>query len=303
MRMAAPKKKVAKKEKDKEVIKCCKCGLEKAPINFYASYSPFHAAINKTPYCKDCVKGSVNPHDELSVKQMLRLLDKPFLNDLYYQTAKNEAENSNRDWFSTYIKNLGMSHFKDMTFADSDETDDSRREKRKSSDEFWGGGYSKHDIEFLEDFYREYEYTFATDNPVQVNIYKSIAIANLQARKALENGKQKDYRDLMKLSSDLHKDAHINPAQITGANDDKGVSTYGLWIKMIEETEPCEHFADKKAYEDYDGFGKYVDKWFVRPMKNLFGLTRDFNVDMEDEETNDQVDELLESEKEERSDI
>lgn len=296
--MAVNKKKVANKEKDKEVIKCCKCGLEKAPINFYVSYSPFHAAINKTPYCKDCVKSSVNPHDELSVKQMLRLLDKPFLNDLYYETAKKEAENANRDWFSTYIKNLGMAHFKDMTFADSDESDDDRKEKRKSSDEFWGGGYSKSDIEFLEDFYREYEYTFATDNPVQVNIYKSIAIANLQARKALENGKQKDYRDLMKLSSDLHKDAHINPAQVTGANDDKGVSTYGLWIKMIEQEEPCEHFADKPLYEDFDSFGTYIKKNLFRPMMNLFGVTRNFDYDMEDEQVNEEVEEILEEREE-----
>lgn len=298
MRMAVNKKKVVKKEKDKEVIKCCKCGLEKAPINFYVSYSPFHAAINKTPYCKDCVKSSVNPHDELSVKQMLRLLDKPFLNDLYYETAKKEAENANRDWFSTYIKNLGMAHFKDMTFADSDESDDSVKEKRKSSDEFWGGGYSKNDIEFLEDFYREYEYTFATDNPVQVNIYKSIAIANLQARKALENGKQKDYRDLMKLSSDLHKDAHINPAQVTGANDDKGVSTYGLWIKMIEQEEPCEHFADKHLYEDFDSFGEYIKKNLLRPMMNLFGVTRNFDYDMENDQVNEEVEEILEEREE-----
>ena len=98
----------------------------------------------------------------------------------------------------------------------------------------------------------------------------------------LATGNIKAFKDLMELSSKLHNDGNIKPIQSTGANDDKGLSTYGLWIKTIEQDEPCEHFETKPLYEDYDKFKRYIDNWFVRPFKNIFNISNDFNVKDDD---------------------
>jgi len=79
----------------------------------------------------------------------------------------------------------------------------------------------------------------------------------------------------METSSKLHNDGNIKPIQSTGANDDKGLSTYGLWIKMIENDEPCEVFDKKPLFEDFDHINEYFQKWIVRPFKKIFGLDRD----------------------------
>ena len=193
------------------------------------------------------------------------------------------------------MKNIAMNQNKDLTWQDSEfslkeeigntvvESNDEEllanitNEDMKRFKKMWGE-FPLEDYIFLEDFYGEYVNNFPTDTPAQINIYKGLAKIHLQAEKELAQSNIKGYKDLMELSSKMHNDGNIKPIQSSGANDDKGLSTYGLWIKTVEVDEPCEYFADKPMYEDYDGFRKYIEKWLLRPMKNIFGISKDFDV-------------------------
>lgn len=275
------KKKVVKKE----IITCSACGSDKDTSNFYTSFSPFHQHTGRLHVCKQCLQDSVKENDIESFKNMCRNFDKPFVVHLYESAIQNNA------YVGEYFKLINAKDFRHQTWNDSDfeghknsksievksHSVEVKYEDYSSLRKKWGV-FEDNDYEYLENFYGEYENSYATDTPVQINLYRNIAKVHLQAEKELANGQTKNFKDLMELSSKLHNDGNIKPIQSTGANDDKGLSTYGLWIKTIENDEPCEHFENKPIYEDYDQFKKYIDKWFVRPFKNIFNISKDFDV-------------------------
>jgi hypothetical protein len=276
---------MVKKKEQKEKLLCTDCGKEKNPTDFYASNSPFHKHTGKLSVCKQCFWDFVEDDIE-KLKAALRMVDKPFLVDLL-QSSKDEAERDKKNLIRIYMKNVGMPQYKTFTWADSISNnekefnisvEDSTSFDENSLIKKWGRGYSASDLEYLENFFHEYSHSYATDTPVQVNLYKNIAKVHLQAEKELSGNQTKNFKDLMELSSKLHNDGNIKPIQSTGANDDKGLSTYGLWIKTIEQDEPCEFFENEPIYEDFDKFKKYIDDWFVRPFKNIFNISKDFNV-------------------------
>lgn len=278
---------------------CSGCGNVRKIADFYYSNSYVNRHSESVQLCKECIWGYVSPeyenlYDMSKIKDILRMIDKPFIHSLW-EASVIEADKSCRDYFKTYMKNVAMRQNRVKTWNDSEfdnaEENETGQITTKNEDEladiteadmtkwrrFWGDdsvtGYL-----FMEDFYSNYITNFPTETPAQINIYKNLAKIHRQAEKFLELGKTKEYKEFMELSSKLHNDANIKPIQSTGANDDKGLSTYGLWIKEIEKEEPCEFFEKKPIYEDFDGTKSYFDKWILRPMKNIFGQSRDFDV-------------------------
>jgi hypothetical protein len=272
-------------------ITCSSCGKDRdATRDYYSSHSPFHKHTGRLHVCKVCFLEYVN-EDIDKLKEALRMIDRPYSTEIL-KSSQDEAESNGKSVFGMYMKNLGLrqnrtltwddSEFKgqikteNLSYSEDDDVDDDAIEQ--DSIKMWGRGYTKSEYEYLSNFYDEYRHSYATDTPVQINLYKNIAKVHLQAEKELADKQTKTFKELMELSSKLHNDGNIKPIQSTGANDDRGLSAYGLWIKTIEQEEPCEYFKDKKAYEDYDGFQKYIDKWFVRPFKNIFNLDKNFDV-------------------------
>jgi len=280
---------------------CSCCGNEKKLGDYYYSSTYLNKATKTLPICKQCILDYVQPeykniYDMKKVKSILRQIDRPYIQSLWDASIdESDKRGKDSDYFRIYMKNIAMNQNKDLTWQDSEftlkaeidnktvEANDEdllsniTNEDMKRFRKMWGE-FPLEDYMFLEDFYGEYVNNFPTDTPAQINIYKGLAKIHLQAEKELSQVNIKGYKDLMELSSKMHNDGNIKPIQSSGANDDKGLSTYGLWIKTIENDEPCEYFEDKPTYEDYDGFKKYIEKWLLRPMKNIFGVSKDFDV-------------------------
>jgi hypothetical protein len=274
-----------------EKKKCITCEREltintKSNPPFYKSYSKWHKD-GYLPICKKCLNDETEADDIQSFRNTLREIDKPFLYESW-ETAKNKKTNT----LGTYLKDINL-NFNTLTYDDSEgeqketpinpdyKAEVLKTESKMDSSELikrWGRGYTDSEYEYLENFYDDYANNYKTDTPAQVNLYKNIAKIHLQAEKELIEGTVKNYKDLMTLSSSLHNDGNIKPIQSTGANEDKGLSAYGLWIKDVENTEPCEYFKNKPLYEDYDKIKKYWNNWFVRPFKNIFNVSKDFDV-------------------------
>ena len=268
--------------KNQETKCCSKCKKDKKlSDSYYMASSNLIHTDGKLGICKNCLEDIVDFGNIELLKNALRSIDRPFLTEAYEGSFATNPNNP----FKEYMRRLGMKQNRELTWNDSDfglqsvkvpenSTGGSLRTK-------WGQ-YSPEDYSYLEDFYKEYSHTYATDTPVQINLYKNIAKVHLQAEKELSSGNVKQFKELMELSSKLHNDGNIKPIQSTGANDDKGLSTYGLWIKNVELEEPCEYFANKPIYEDHDKFKKYLDNWFLRPLKNIFNVSKDFDVRNDD---------------------
>lgn len=283
------------KNKEETKKKCSKCRVEKdITREYYLASSDIISSDNRITICKECLSSIVDMDDPDTLIRAMRSIDRPFLKETY------EGSLSKLNSFGEYMRMLATRQNRDKNYLNSEfSSDNSVYSNKKQQQEFedgveankdgftqeglvalrkkWGK-FTNEDYEFLEEFYKEYSYSYSTDAPAQVVLYKSIAKIHLQAEKELYEGNIKAYKDLMDLSSKLHNDGKIKAIQNTGADDDKGLSTYGLWIKEIEKEEPCEFFDDQDEYEDYDSFKIYWEKWFIRPFKNIFNVSNDFDV-------------------------
>ncbi|WP_053071454.1 hypothetical protein [Clostridium haemolyticum] len=278
------------KKKDKSDHKICLCcGKERMynTNNFYQNISPY--INNRIAIGKKCMKDIVKYDDMESIFFILHVLNKPFIKEKW-----EECLNSDKDTWGEYIKQMSsLPQYKDLTWKDTNYTDLYDNEIIKNTqiqainnnkhnnvenisqwEQRWGKGFTTDDYKYLDNFYSEYTKSYATDTPVQKNLYKNIARVHLQAEKEFMTGNITNFNKLMETSSKLHNDGNIKPIQSTGANDDKGLSTYGLWIKMIENDEPCEIFDKKPLFADFDSVGKYFSQWIVRPFKKIFGLEK-----------------------------
>jgi hypothetical protein len=142
---------------------------------------------------------------------------------------------------------------------------------------FWGKGFNFEDIEFLETELAEWKSKHKCDNRSELTLLKEICIKLLEIRKLRALGKSTAAQ--IKELQEIMKTASVDPAKANVADGGKSMDAFGLWIKDIEEYEPAEFFEDKKIYEDFDGFKRYVDKYIYRPLKNLLSGSRDFNID------------------------
>lgn len=273
---------------------CSKCKEEKILVDFYLASNDAINSDGRLCICKICLEKTMDFTDVESLISAMRMVDRPFIRNDY------EASLSARNPFGEYMRRMGMPQNKNRTYLDSEfDKTLAKHSNKKKKDEYlesvelskrgisednlstlrkkWGD-FEEGDYMFLEEFYRDYERTYSTDTPAQVNLYRNIAKTHLQADKELSSGNIKAYKDLMELSSKMHTDGNIKPIQNTGGNEDRGVSTYGLWIKEIEKEEPCEFFENRELYDDYDSIKKYWKNWFVRPFKNIFNISKDFDV-------------------------
>lgn len=274
---------------------CTCCGKNKAISNFYYSSSYVNKYTETVQICKDCifdyVVGDSSPDDMIKVKDILRMIDKPFIESVW-KTSQEESKKSERNTFRTYMKNIAMPHNKDKSWKDSQFKEDIVVVKKEKVPEIndtvtdeqlkeWHRMWGEEELEgylFMDKFYNEYMTKFPKDSPAQVNTYKSLAKIHWKAEQKLNDDEIKEWKELMDVSSKLHNDANIKPVQSKGVGEDKGLHCYGLWIADIEEKRPAEYFEDKKLYKDFDSLEKYFDKWVLRPFKNLFGKQRDFDV-------------------------
>ncbi|WP_010498369.1 hypothetical protein [Paenibacillus elgii] len=275
-----------KKELNKNVekITCLKCSKSRMPStqNFYVNTHPLFAS-EKLMVCKECINEYIGDKNSSGyvgrVKLVLSLLDKPFLIDQW--------EERDKDW-SKYIPLISsFPQYKGMTFAHSvfehvesnysqvnyDDTNACINNYDLNSDaQIRWKGFKKDKILELENFYQELISTYEHSTPIQRNLYRNIAITQIQANEAIASTDHKKYKELMDTLSKLMNDANIKPVQETGA-EANGISSFGEFIKMVEETEPIPEPRDE--FKDVDGISRYIDKWFLHHMKRFLGISNE----------------------------
>jgi hypothetical protein len=286
--------------------KCTCCGeiYTNQENGFYISHSRLNAANNKRmTVCKNCVINIYNEflktyNEEKSLYEVCKLLDVCF-NTNTFNGAKKESEEKGKNLASVYmtkINSLGGKNETGHIFADSDRVFESQNSEQLTTDDNddsnfqitnemrkrWGKEPDKDEVVFLEEQYQSLIAVYEHKTPIQIMIYEDIAKARSEANKARKNGRINDYDKAMGIVSKLMTDANIKPVQENASGED-GLSTWGEWIKKIEETEPIPEPTEE--FKDVDGIWKYISKWFINHFAKIFGLLSD-NGNIENEVEN-----------------
>lgn len=111
MNILAGRKRISSKKINVSTLTCTMCGETKKSGDYYQSYNPIYQT-GKIPYCKKCLKDMCNDNagniNVEKVKQMLKIIDRPFIYDLFKSSIKE-----NGDTIGIYMKNLALNNKSD----------------------------------------------------------------------------------------------------------------------------------------------------------------------------------------------
>lgn len=277
---------IKKTEDKKETtrIKCLgQCGKEKAANNqnFYENTNPLFSS-DKLEVCKDCLKSFIGDRDDSKgylerIQSVLSLMDKPFLEELWFQR--------DRDW-AKYIPQLSsFTQYKGLTFKDSTlninrEIKEIISEKKnieiseKYSEEeinglisFWGKGIELEDLEYLQNEYEKLINSYECDSYAMELLFQEASQCRLTIKKMRLDNKSVDKE--LKTLQDLLGSANIKPVQETGANSAEQ-ATFGTLIKKYENEKPIPE--PDSRWADVDGIKKYMGIWFFGHLAKMLGV-------------------------------
>lgn len=283
-----------------DYIICSVCGKPRKALDSF--YKDDRFINSKFPICKSCIQKLVEqrktPKDppretKESVKNILRLLDRPYFDDLYEKCIKGISEGvreKNRTspflHYFTIISSLPQyvnkkwkdsefdEQYLDIDFTDGKKVNENSRMLKQAKMRF-GKGYSLEDLVFLENQYQDWIKRYPCENKAQEILYESICLTQLNINKKQKAGK--DTKDDLKTLQDLMTSLQIKPSQ-TNSNALTEAKTFGQLIEKWEDEwdggkpipEPDDDFKDP------DKIGTLIDVFFKGHLAKMMGLKNGF---------------------------
>lgn len=245
--------------------RCTCCEEDKKQNEYYKVYSPLFKD-DLFPTCKTCIKKLVDTDSSLSVYDMLRRMDRPFLIEKWEETKIKNPESDSL--FGLYLKAISSATQLALNWEDSMFPDDEESDSSSDLNKRWSGfGYTEKML--LEEMYQEMLSTYEANTPIQRDIYKNICIARHKSNVAITQNNAPDFERYRKIISSLMNDAKIKPVQETGF-DEGSTATFGQFIEKIERTEPIPEATGE--FLDADNIKGYIYKHFTQQMKLALGL-------------------------------
>lgn len=297
--------------KDSKCV-CCSCGEPLALTKFYKSNSVFYAD-GHLPICKDCFSSKFGHFaaEYHSNKMAMQRMCMTF--DIYFnEVAFDSCDTDDSTVLGNYFRKLNLSQHKGKTFEDSikegfdlsgdrkpvKETQevvnvDSDDEENENADmidpadiEKWGAGLEPTDYTILNSHYR----LLSSSNP-QCDGNAEIFIIDLcytkmQQMKAVRESRVDDYKKLTESYIKSFTQAGLKTVKDTNAMED---FTIGVNAETIEKYTPAEYYKNRSLYKDHDNIGDYIERFLLRPLRNLMRGTKDRDAEffVKDEEEND----------------
>ncbi|HEY8803611.1 MAG TPA: hypothetical protein VIM42_00600 [Clostridium sp.] len=258
----------------REQITCSSCGLIKSAniTNYFKTDNPLYNEF--FPTCKSCVYDLYNSYIQSgsnirdSVIKVCELLDKPFLEEVFYNTFEKEKINPNL--LGIYFKNSampqyrkqGLVRYKDSIFANSSSQGQQSvfEDQTRIYSEEWNGRYTQVDIKYLDKYLTGLHSDFKINTTSYKDYAKKICCASLAVNKAYQemldgtNGADKKYKDLQATFDTLSKSAQFTENSRSsisaGINSicqvvDKIESKDWIYVAEDYEKDAIEHLLDQ----------------------------------------------------------
>jgi len=258
----------------REQITCSSCGLIKSAniTNYFKTDNPLYNEF--FPTCKSCVYDLYNSYIQSgsnirdSVIKVCELLDKPFLEEVFYNTFEKEKINPNL--LGIYFKNSAMPQYRkqglvrytDSIFANSSSQGQQSvfEDQTRIYSEEWNGRYTQVDIKYLDKYLTGLHSDFKINTTSYKDYAKKICCASLAVNKAYQemldgtNGADKKYKDLQATFDTLSKSAQFTENSRSsisaGINSicqvvDKIESKDWIYVAEDYEKDAIEHLLDQ----------------------------------------------------------
>lgn len=286
---------------------CCQCGTEYALTRYFKSSSGLFAGIGHLPICRDCLIREYKRYKieyQSGQRAMQRLC---MIFDIYFNAELfDSCPDDDSTIVGNYIRKTNLNQHKGMTFDTTieegfyftGEKSSIDMEKRDEEDEKevidprllekWGGGLTSLDYKTLEEHYKLLKTTNPKCDNNQEIFILDLCYTKMQQMRAVRESRVDDYNKLTESYRKTFTQAGLKTVQDTNIGNE---DSWGTWLSRIAQYTPEEYYRSKKLYKDFDGIGDYVDRFVLRPLRNLMFGTQDrdheFCVQDESEENDD----------------
>lgn len=288
---------------------CCQCNKHFTSFaQFFKTYSELYVGTGYLPICKDCLGKLLDSYIEKygDVRKAMQRICMAF--DLYYSDSIFDTCNDGTSaMLGNYVKRLNMIQYKGRTF---DTTLDEGFEfnktivtKKKSIEiqepnepeineidpkdiEKWGIGFENVDYGILNAHYKLLKTANPNCDNNQEIFITDLCYTKMQQMKAVREGRVDDYNKLTDSYRKSFQQAGLKTVKDSNMNEE---FTIGVNAETIEKYTPAEYYKSKELYRDFDNIGGYIDRFLLRPLRNLMHGTkdRDFEYFVKDEDDED----------------
>lgn len=297
---------------DAKVYVCCQCNKPlDLQTDFFSTYSSLYAKTGRLPVCKDCLTKLFHSYAERydSAKMAMQRICMAY--DLYYNESLFDKCNNGTDaTLGNYIKRLNMVQYKGKTFdvtlddgfvfgevqnqpknepeisEELDETEINPRDIQK-----WGDGLKPADYLALNNHYQFLKNANPNCDSNQEIFINDLCYSKMLQLRAVREGNPDAFGKMSEQYRKSFEKAGLKT--VRDASADEGF-TFGVNIETIEKYTPAEYYKNKELYRDFDDIGDYINRFLLRPLRNLMHGTsdRDHEFYVHDEENvNDYSDE------------
>ena len=256
--------------------KCRNCGKEQGLYNYYTASNALTSSDGKTiDICKDCIKKmSVNEDGSINLEKfrnVLRLIDKPFLKVVLEQAVKEAASNKaktgkNYSIIGLYFKNITtLKQYSNLTYADSlriesgeDFSSESTTETKKANNskgisdttrimefvndfevtdeikELFGEGFTRQEYKMMNKKYQDLKVNY----PIKTNMHKEFLVdyvkCKVKEEMSIVQGDIEAVGKWSALASKAAENAKITPKQLTAADLQGGLSSFSEIFEAVE---------------------------------------------------------------------
>lgn len=267
---------------------CYQCNQTLPTNQFYKTNSQLYDGTGYLPVCKDCLNAIFHKYINIygDSRKALRRICMAF--DLYYNDAIFDTCNCDTSVIlGTYIKRLNVVQYKNRTFDTTleegfDFNKLSSLKKKKNGEEKedvdpkdiekWGIGFEKIDYDVLNSHYKLLINANPNRDSNQEIFINDLCYIKMQQMKAVREGKVDDYNKLTDSYRKSFQQAGLKTVKDANNGEEFVIGVNG---EMIEKYTPAEYYKNKKLYYDHDNIGEYIDRFMLRPLRNLMYGTKD----------------------------
>lgn len=278
-----------------EIFLCCQCNRRYQSLkNFYKIKVGIFSELGYLPICKTCAVDLLKGYEKRykSMKKAMQRFCMAF--DLYYSDIIYEScEESPTTILGNYIRKLNMQQYYNKNFDSSlkegfvfnalevkEIAEEVDQEKVSAIDpkviEMWGEGFDSIDYDVLESHYKYLHSSNPNCDGNQEIFIKDLCYNKMKQMKALRDDNIENYN---KLSDSYRRTFSLSGLKISKETNIAEDFSVGVNAETIEKYTPAEYYKNKQLYRDYDDIGDYIERFLLRPLRNLMHGSDDRDVE------------------------
>ncbi|UUV25870.1 MULTISPECIES: hypothetical protein [Lysinibacillus] len=232
---------------DKDKYKnCSMCGDNKRLTDYYKSYSPLDKIDERLRVCKVCLKKESDINNVDSVKNILRMVDKPF-NILLWESALTKP-----DVIGEYFKLINAKDYRHETWEQSIfEKQDDRKSEIEQQDnlsieniddallgelkEKYGYGYPDEEYILFEKKFINLKPSFQLPTTMHEEYLREYCVNKVKETIAKAKGEFKEAKEWAAMAKESAEAGKLKPSQMSKADLSQGLDGFGQLARMVEE--------------------------------------------------------------------